>query len=144
MLPDATTSDSYSSPFPPLVPSLPTHPGLEPRQGPSASSPQQLVPPFSTTIFRHSPQLPLTILHGDLPLLSSMALLPSCNNGPSSLARAGVWHSRIFAGFGGYRMGELGSFKLSSSNSCVGSPSPFSSNLKHNATRTVSSPCCIG
>ena len=28
MLPDATTSDSYSSPFPPLVPSLPTHPGL--------------------------------------------------------------------------------------------------------------------
>ena len=70
-------------------PSTPTpHPHEhEPQQGPSARSPQ-LIPPFFSTIFRYSPQLPPAVLHSDLLILSTISFLPSFNNGRSSLARA--------------------------------------------------------
>ena len=61
MLPATHTLDCDSSPFPPLVPSSPTNLSLKPQQGYAPSSPQRLIPQYSTTIFCHSPQLPPAI-----------------------------------------------------------------------------------
>ena len=61
MLPATHTWDSKSSPFPPLVPSFPTNPSLNPQQGYAVNSPQRIIPPFCTTNFCHSPQLPPAI-----------------------------------------------------------------------------------
>ncbi|EDR11051.1 uncharacterized protein LACBIDRAFT_315347 [Laccaria bicolor S238N-H82] len=89
---------------------------MEPQQGYSASSPQQLVPPFSSTISRHSSQLPPAILHNYLPPFSTAALH---NDSTAAQTRS------LVLGF----IGRL--WVSSSSDSCVGSLSPFIS------------PCCV-